>query len=151
MKSRYWFIVVVFTAGCESSGIRLDPVADPARVQTALGAQLAWFTCEECNEGELAELARYGNAVVPSLGMALQQGPPTVLLKTRRDGLAQSYDQMARWAENNERAMPQSKSEFVSVHMENYIKSYRARARIALLEIGTRRARNAVQGYEATE
>jgi hypothetical protein len=123
-----------------------DSGMDQAENWKAVQALTAWFECEECEEGELRAVLRYGQSVVPSLIAALNHGPSPASRELQRLGIERRYEELVRQAEQKpERKLASTKEEFVSRYMSNFDAQYRVRAAQALAAIGGRDARSALE------
>jgi hypothetical protein len=116
-----------------------QPASKLSRAETekATEALVRWFECDECEEGELNNVTKYGAAVVPSLEATLRQGPSAANREVMRRTLEARYAQlMASGQERSDTKPATSKDDFVAMYMRNYEAQYRARAAQALGAIG---------------
>ncbi|HEU5134993.1 MAG TPA: hypothetical protein VFU13_07600 [Steroidobacteraceae bacterium] len=104
-------------------------------------AVVAWLECEECTEGELEVVARYGELAVPTLGAALERGPSPASLEKYQLHLESTYQKMVEYARTHEEIkLEQSQDEYVKMYLENYRANYAVRSAEALRKIGGRDA-----------
>jgi hypothetical protein len=151
--SAVWWCVVVFL-GLEilcptivaSQVQKSDQPLSKADSWKAVQALTAWFECEECEEGQLKAVVQYGQAVVPSLIAALNNGPSAASQEMLRRGLEARYDELVELARRKPEAKPaSSKEDFVSLYVGNLDAQYRIRAAQALAAIGGTTARRALE------
>jgi hypothetical protein len=115
---------------------------------TASAAQTlaAWLGCEYCHHGELAAVARNGQAIVPDLIAVLNQGLSPASRDGLRKALEERYAQLVTQSKKNPHApvgAPQEK--FVELYLGKLDTQYRVRAVQALAAIGGDRARAALE------
>ena len=108
-----------------------------AETEAARQALINWFECEECEEKQLQNVVRFGEAVVPSLRAALVEGASPASEEFLRRELEKRYDQLRKYAETHPEAkVSSSREEFVAIYMANFNAQYRTRAAEALGRIG---------------
>lgn len=88
-----------------------------------------WLLCDDCTGGERARVAALGNRAVPTLGVALMDGPSPA---GRANIEAQLRDLYFRLG-----PLPVTEAAFVSDHLANYVATWRERAAVSLGDIGT--------------
>jgi hypothetical protein len=118
----------------------------PQNAERARQALIAWFECEECENGELKAVASFGQAVVPNLIGALNEGtsPPSRALL--RQQLEERYDSlMEAGRKNPQMKIESSKNDFVNMYISNFDAQYRVRAAQALGAIGGSKAHQALE------
>lgn len=127
----------------------VKPVTTEMTVEQAEAARQAlveWFECEECEEGQLEAVAKYGEQVVPSLRAALLEGASPATEELLRRDLARRYDELQRYAQTHPEAkVASSRDEFVALYVGNLHAQYRTRAAQALSRIGGPNASKALQ------
>lgn len=107
------------------------------QAETARQALVEWFECEECEEGQVEAVAKYGEQVVPSLRAALIEGAAPATEELTRRELETRYDELQRYARTHPEAkVTSSKEEFVAMYVGNLHAQYRTRAAQALSRIG---------------
>jgi hypothetical protein len=112
-------------------------VMSPEQAETARQALVEWFECEECEEGQLEAVAKYGEQVVPSLRAALLEGAAPATEELTRRELETRYDELQRYAATHPEAkVASSKEEFVAMYVGNLHAQYRTRAAQGLSRIG---------------
>src|SRR5262245_20457740 len=124
--------------------------ADTAGAQQGAGsaaqALTNWLGCEYCERGELAEVTRYGQAIVPDLIAVLQQGPPSQARDDLTRALGARYDQLVEQSKKNRHApIAVTKENFVEFYRSIVDTQHRVRAALALATIGGDRARAALE------
>jgi len=136
-------ILMLLLVACprpEKSGEPVKPtttVMSPEQAEAARQALVEWFECEECEEGQLEAVAKYGERVVPSLRAALLEGASPATEELLRRDLAARYDELRRYSESHPNAkVASSKEEFVAMYVGNLHAQYRTRAAQALSRIG---------------
>jgi hypothetical protein len=112
----------------------------------AAQALVNWLQCEYCEHDELAAVTHYGQAVVPDLIVALNQG----LSPESRDDLGRTleerYAQLVEQSKKNPHApIGVSKEKFVELYRGIWDVQHRVRATQALAAIGGERARAALE------
>src|SRR5882757_3199058 len=123
--------VLMSTASC-SQQTTARPMSTAESAQ-ALEALTTWFECEECQEGELAAVTKYGEAVVPSLIAVLNGGLSPASRERMRLDLESRYDQLtARAQQHPNQKLASTKDEFTALYLGNFDAQYRVRAAQAL-------------------
>jgi hypothetical protein len=149
----YSFCPSVKWIGAACAGMLLALLAtDTAWSQQEAGnaaqALANWLDCETCEHGELDALTRHGQAIVPSLIAALDQGPSSATLRALGDALAERYDQLVEQSKNNPYApIPDTmtREKFVALYGGILDARHRIRAAQALAAIGGEQARAALE------
>jgi len=104
-------------------------------------AVVAWLECEECTDGELDAVAKYGELAVPTLGAALERGPSPASLEKYRLHLESTYQKLVEYSRtHDEIKLEQSEDEYVKMYLENYRANYTVRSAEALRKLGGREA-----------
>jgi hypothetical protein len=112
----------------------------------AVEALTTWFECEECQSGELAAVANYGQPVVPSLVAVVNGGLSPATRENLRRELEVRYDELAARRQTTPNArLGSSKEQFTALYLSNRDAQYRARAAQALAAIGGKQARGALE------
>jgi hypothetical protein len=96
----------------------------------------AWLQCDECVDGELARVTPLGNGAVPLLDTALLRAFPQEREQARRSA-RETYQAIG--------PLTVSESAYVANEVRNFDALFQTRAAIALREINTSRARDALQ------
>lgn len=110
----------------------------------------AWLTCEECTNGELAAVVRFGRPLVPRLAVALRMGPGQEAVDAARSRLAATHQSMVEYAKTHPGApVPMSEREYVDRHLENFIVMYQSRAATGLGALGGDDARRELTNAQA--
>lgn len=121
-------------------GVQPDAFSQEVPPDEALAlrqAVTAWLECEECTEGQLEKLAKFGEQAVPSLAAALERGPSPASLERLQMHLERNYREMSVYAETHDEVkMDMKLEEYVKIYLENYVAGHRARAAEALGKIG---------------
>jgi hypothetical protein len=116
---------------------------DTARAAQALAG---WLGCEYCDAGELAAVTGYGQAIVPDLIAALNQGLSPASRDDLRKALEERYAQLFAQSKKNPHApLGAPKEKFVELYLGKLDTQYRVRAVQALAAIGGDRARAALE------
>jgi len=132
------------TTSCSRQGTARQMTA--AESAQAVQALTTWLECEECQDGELAAVTRYGQTVVPSLIAVLDGGPSPASREQMRRQLEVRYDELAERAQRNPNArLASSKDQFIALYLGNFDAQYRVRAAQALAAIGGQRSRGALE------
>ncbi len=150
MRKRILTTIVVLLAVTAAHAQRPDP-KESRRIQEVL---IAWFECEECNEGELRRVVALGRKIVPTLGATLQQGPAPASRELYRLRLRDAYDELQAYARSHpeEKIDLPSRDKYVTTYLDNYIATYKIRAAKALGAIGGTEATAALRrGLERPE
>lgn len=107
---------------------------------------VAWLECEECTEGEMERLARYGEYAVPTLVAVLERGPSPATLEKYRLHLESSYRKLVEYSRTHDEVkIDQSEEEYVKQYLENYQAHYAVRSAQALAKLGGPEARRALE------
>lgn len=105
-------------------------------------AVVTWLECEECTDGELERLLRYGEYAVPMLGAVLERGPSPATLEKYRLHLESSYRNLIEYSRTHDEVkIDQSEEEYVKQYLENYQAHYAVRSAQALAKLGGVEAR----------
>ena len=116
------------------------------QTEAARQALVEWYECEECEEGQLAAVAKYGEVVVPSLRSALLEGAAPASEELLRRELETRYEELRKYAETHPEAkVESSRDEFVAMYIGNLHAQYKTRAAQALSQIGGDAANRALQ------
>lgn len=115
----------------------------PAQALEVRKAVIAWIECEECTDGELDRLLKYGQLAVPTLGAMLERGPSPANLERYRLHLETSYRNLAEYSRTHSEVKLNPSSEaYVEQYLANYRALYAVRSAQALSRIGGDAARN---------
>lgn len=110
---------------------------------SAAKALANWLECEKCEHAELEIVTRYGEAIVPGLIAALDQGRSPDDL---RRALEERYDQLVEQSKKNPHApIGVTKEKFVELYLVISDTQHRVRAVQALTAIGGESARAALE------
>jgi hypothetical protein len=113
---------------------------------SAAQALANWLECERCEQGELEAITHHGQAIVPGLITALNQGPLPAARENLRKDLESRYEQLVEHGRRNPRApMTATKERFVELYLGNFDARFRVRAAHALGMVGGDRARAALE------
>lgn len=108
-------------------------------------AVVAWLECEECTDGELEGVVKFGELAVPTLGATLERGPSPASLEKVRMHLESSYRNMVEYARTHDEVkIDQSEEEYVKQYLENYQANYAVRSAQALAKLGGPEARKLI-------
>lgn len=135
-------VLMVLLTACSTAETRDPELPAPAamsveQTEAARQALVAWFECEECEEGELQAVAEFGERVVPSLRAALLEGASAATEELVRHDLADRYRELQEYARTHPEARTaSSKEEFVAMYLGNLHAQYKTRAAEALSRIG---------------
>lgn len=129
-----------------------EPVSiSPEQSAAMRQALVEWLECEECEEGQLEAVVKYGEPLKPLLISALDQGASPASIELYRRALAQRHDELVAYSQDNPEAAPTlPKDEFVALYLGNYNALYRTRAAEALAEIGGQDAIDALNRAAAS-
>jgi hypothetical protein len=109
-------------------------------------AVVTWLECEECTEGELERLLRYGEAAVPTLAAVLERGPSPASVEKYRLHLESSYRALIEYSRTHDEVkIDQSEEEYVKQYLENYQANYAVRSAQALAKLGGPDARRVLE------
>jgi hypothetical protein len=137
-------VLVSVSVACQP---RQQPPASLSVEQSAAArtALVAWFECEECTDGELDAVVKYGDAIVPSLAATLEGGLSPSKREEVRQHLQETYRAMVEYAKQGKRDLPQlSEQQYSDTYLGNTDSLYRIRAATALGRIGTPASRAAL-------
>lgn len=130
-------------------GVQPDAFSQEAPPDQALAlrqAVTAWLECEECTEGQLEAVAKFGEFAVPSLAAALERGPSPASLERLQLHLERNYAELSVYAEKHDEVKIDVKlEEYVKIYLENYSANHRARAAEALGKIGGESAKSRLE------
>ena len=104
--------------------------------EAARTALVEWFECEECEEGQLQAVVKYGQAVVPLLRSALLHGASPASREILRRELEKRYDELQKYQQTHRNVKISSKEQFIASNIDNLNAQYQVRAAQALAEIG---------------
>jgi hypothetical protein len=105
-------------------------------------AAISWLECEECTNGELAALVKFGEKAVPTLGAALARGPSAATLEEVRMHLEDTYRNLVEYARtHSEVKVGLSEEAYVKLYLENFQAKYAVRAAQGLAALGGPAAR----------
>ena len=139
----------VFLACSAAPEAAPDAQAVSATVEQAEAARQAlveWFECEECEEGQMQAVVKYGQTVVPSLRSALISGASPASRELLRRELATRYDELRKYQETHPYAkVASSKEQFIASNLDNLNAQYQVRAAEALSAIGGAAAARALE------
>ena len=114
----------------------------------AKNALLRYYECEECTDGELEAVVKYGDNVVPSLSLTMQQGVSPVLKSAHEQYLRDTYRQLSEYAKTHpENVLKSTEAEYVAMYLERYDNQHRIRAIEALARIGTDLAKKELNSF----
>lgn len=109
-------------------------------------AVVTWLECEECTDGELERLLRYGELAVPTLGAVLERGPSPASLEEYRLHLEASYRKLVEYSRtHSEVKIDQTEDEYVKQYLENYQAHHAVRSAQALAKLGGVEARRILE------
>jgi len=141
-----WYLTYLMTAGCTMPSKPTLPELTPTDSAAATEALVEWFECEECEQGELEAVTKYGGAVVPLLAAVVVRGASPASLELTRRELEKRYDELAAYQKTHpEVKLASNKEEFVAMYLGNYNALYRTRAATALGIIGGDKAKEALE------
>jgi hypothetical protein len=113
---------------------------------SAAQALTDWLECEYCGHSELAAVTLFGQAIVPGLIAALDQGLSPAARDDLRRALEERYDRLVEQSKNNPHApIGVTKEKFVELYLSLSDAQHRVRAAQALAAIGGERARTALE------
>jgi hypothetical protein len=105
-----------------------------------------WLECEYCEHDELQAVTHHGQAIVPSLIAALNQGPSPATRDELGKALAERYEQLVEQSKKNPHApIAVTRDRFVELYGGTLDAQHRIRAAQALAAIGGERARAALE------
>jgi len=122
------------------------PELTPEQSLEVRKAVVTWLECEECTEGELEQLLKYGEAAVPTLAATLERGPSPATLEKYRLHLESSYRNLIEYSRTHDEVkIDQSEEEYVKQYLENYQAHYAVRSAQALAKLGGVEARRSLE------
>jgi hypothetical protein len=133
------FNIVLATVAASMLGATATAATEltPAQSLEVRRAVVTWLECEECSDGELERLARYGELAIPTLGAVLERGPSPATLEKYRLHLESSYRKLVEYSRTHEEVkLDQSEDEYVKQYLENYQANFVVRAAQALAKLG---------------
>jgi hypothetical protein len=104
----------------------------PTEAEAASQIVLSWLECEECFDGQLEAVIRLGREGVPSLAIALREGPSRASQAALRHHLILSYRQALQSGSPHH----MTEAEYIRQYLGNYSALYQIRAVRALSLIG---------------
>jgi hypothetical protein len=116
---------------------------DDRQSERRIAAQTAlqdWYSCIECQDGELDKLIRYQDLVEETLTITLKRGPSPARRAEIEARLRSSY------RSSPSQTIPENR--YVELFMSNMDSKFRARAATALGRIGTESAQRALKEAE---
>lgn len=109
-------------------------------------AVVTWLECEECTDGELDRLLKYGEVAAPTLAAVLDRGPSPASVEKYRLHLEDSYRKLVEYSRTHDDVkIEQSEDEYVKQYLENYQAHYAVRAAQALSKLGGVGARRSLE------
>ena len=133
---------------CKKGGER--PLT-PEQAATMRRAIITYLECEECEDGELEAVVKYGPAAVPTLAATLHEGPSQANLEQLRRHLTARYRDLKAYEQTHpEVKVPGNEEQYVKTYMDNYVALNQARAATALAAIGGSKARRALEKSSLT-
>jgi len=121
---------------------RAATTLSPEQALAVRTSVIAWIECEECTDGELERLLKYGELAVPTLGAMLERGPSPANLERYRLHLENSYRELADYSRTHaEVKMNPSQEQYVEQYLANYRALYAVRSAQALAKVGGDTAR----------
>ena len=139
-------VIVLFTTAVVVVTMprRVDAV-DPRseRIEAAQRALDAWYTCIECQDGELDKLIRFRDLVEETLIITLKSGPSPARRAEIEARLRSAY--------KSSPSQTISENRFVELFIDNADAKSRTRAAAALGRIGTDNALRALKEAERNE
>ena len=109
-------------------------------------AVITWLECEECTDGELERLLKYGEAAVPTLAAVLDRGASPASLEKYRLHLESSYRNLVEYSRTHDEVkIEQGEDEYVKQYLENYQAHYAVRSAQALAKLGGAGARRSLE------
>jgi hypothetical protein len=109
-------------------------------------AVVTWLECEECTDGELDRLLKYGEVAVSTLAAVLDRGPSPASVEKYRLHLESSYRKLVEYSRTHDDVkIDQSEDEYVKQYLENYQAHYAVRSAQALAKLGGVEARRSLE------
>jgi len=143
MKMPVWLTLALVLMPAAAGG-QPAPLST-AQSERAARALSAWLEAEVFDPSELQPLIQYGQAVVPSLIVALDAGPSPARRERQRRLLDAEHDMLQEQARNTPGRKLPSKTDYVNHYTANFEALYRVRAAQALAAIGGAEARKALE------
>jgi hypothetical protein len=133
-------------AGMLLATLTTDTAWNQPEAGSAAQALVNWLECEHCEHGEVEAVTHHGQAIVPSLIAALNQGPSPATRDELGRALAERYEQLVEQSKKNPRApIAVTRDRFVEFYGGALDAQHRIRAAQALAAIGGERARAALE------
>ncbi len=130
---------------CNRSSTQYVTKLTPIQGAEGLWAINAYLECEECNNGELEALLKFGPILVPSLSAILLGSAPWAS-GVYKSQLRLAYRDMKKYEDTHPDAkLPMEEEEFVKTYLDNKAALRRIRAATALAAIGGDEARKALE------
>ncbi len=119
----------------------------PAQAASESRARVVvWLECEECGDGELANVAALGAAVVPTLAAVLRGGMSPAQRAELTLQLEQRWEERAAYErERGGESRLAPREQFVAGHLASRDALYRVRAATALGQLGSEEAVDALR------
>ena len=109
-------------------------------------AVVTWLECEECTDGELERLLKYGEVAVPTLAAVLDRGPSPASVEKYRLHLESSYRNLVEYSRTHDDVkIDQGEDEYMKQYLENYQAHYAVRSAQALSKLGGVEARRSLE------
>jgi hypothetical protein len=132
-------IVVAFWAATACAAVQ---TISPQESLALRRAAISWLECEECTNGELAALVKFGEKAVPTLGAALERGPSPATQEEVRMHLEGTYRNLVEYARtHSEVKVGLTEDAYVKWYLENFQAKYAVRAAQGLAALGGPAAR----------
>jgi hypothetical protein len=135
--------IILFTLGVLTAPGHLEADQRTARITAAQRALDAWYTCIECQDGELDKLLRYRDLVEETLIHTLQNGPSPARRAEIEAGLRSSHQSSPSQTISEDR--------YVELFMSNADAKFRTRAAMALGRVRSQDALQALREAERNE
>lgn len=122
------------------------------------GVLRAWLNCEECQEGQLEQVLKLGDDIVPQLGQVLDLSTKYLASDSLEDleafqlkyAAQVARDSYAVLSDMNPRFKKQVREEqFVDAQLRRLLLRYQARAALSLELMGTARSKAALAGTQS--
>lgn len=140
------FLSLAIAACFPTTGLGQTDSSQHMSRSDAVTALITWFECDDCGQGGLKAVTRYGEAIVPSLVATLNAGPSPARRERLRRSRDAGYDELASQAGSKlSMKLASSKEEYVARYLANLDARYRIRAAQALAAIGGTNARRALE------
>ena len=137
MSLRIGLVYRVALVLAAAMGLGRASLAAPDDTQALHDALIDWLECVECDRGELGRVAGFKSRATLSLDNVLRQGPSQATLLDVEQSADIRYTQLLVARRRANLAPPaESRPDFVKRNLAAYSDRYRARAAIALAEIG---------------